>query len=174
MNPWSIWTSFKWLLDALVQINSILPCHIQASSCRIALIVFPLVCWCSFPLSRRCFDDEFDDTDEELYYLQKCQARKNPLFIPIQSHSLAPTLFYCIRTTPFQLLHVALAEPLFLCMTCHYHNKQMKPTSMSRSCLSPDVPTHPCLFVMPAIGQSCVGSDSSGMNRWCVNMSYCV
>ena len=53
-----------------------------------------------------------DDTDEELYYLQKCPASKTPLFIPIQSHSLAPTLFYYIRTTIIQLLHVAVVEPL--------------------------------------------------------------
>ena len=59
-----------------------------------------------------CSDDEFDDTDEALYYLQKCQASKTPLFIPIQSHSLAPALFYCIRTTMIQLLHAAVVEPL--------------------------------------------------------------
>ena len=64
------------------------------------------------PLDRRCIDDVIDDTDEELYYLQKCQASKTPLFIPIQSHSLAPDLFYCIRTTTIQLLHVAVVEPL--------------------------------------------------------------
>ena len=57
-------------------------------------------------------DNEIDDTDEELYYLQKCQASKSPLFISIQSHSLAPALFYCIRTTTIQLLHAALVEPL--------------------------------------------------------------
>ena len=65
-----------------------------------------------FPLSRRCSDDEFDDTDEELYYLQKCQASKPPSIIPIQSHSLALALFYYIRTTMIQLLHVAVVEPL--------------------------------------------------------------
>ena len=48
-----------------------------------------------------CSDDEFDDTDEELYYLQKCQASKTPLFILIQSHSPALALFYFIRTTRF-------------------------------------------------------------------------
>ena len=37
---------------------------------------------------------------------------KPPLFIPIQFHSLAPALFYCIRTTSIQLLHVAVVEPL--------------------------------------------------------------
>ena len=78
----------------------------------IALIVFSLVCRYSSPLSRRRSDDEFNDTDEELYYLQNCQASKTPLFIPIQSHSLAPALFYCIRTTTIQLLHVAVVEPL--------------------------------------------------------------
>ena len=64
------------------------------------------------PLNRRGSDDEFDDTDEELYYLQKCQASRSPLFIPIQHHSLASALFYCIRTTTLQLLHAAVVEPL--------------------------------------------------------------
>ena len=46
-------------------------------------------------------------------YLQKCQASKTPLFIPIKSHSLAPALFYCIRTTSIHLLLAAVAEPLY-------------------------------------------------------------
>ena len=74
--------------------------------------VFLLGCRYLSPLSRRGSDDEIDDTDEELYYLQKCQASKTPLFIPIQSHSLASALFYCIRTTTLQLLHAAVIEPL--------------------------------------------------------------
>ena len=57
-------------------------------------------------------DDVIDDTDEELFYLQKCQESTTPLFIPIQSHSLAPALFYCIRTRSIQLLHAAVVEPL--------------------------------------------------------------
>ena len=68
---------------------------------------------CLSPLSRRCSDDVIDDTDEELFYLQKCQASKTPLFILIKSHSLAPALFYCIRTTPIHLLLAAVAEPLY-------------------------------------------------------------
>ena len=76
-------------------------------------MVFPLVCRCLFPLSGPSSDDEFDDTDEELYYLQKCQASKTPFFILIQSHSLAPALIYCIRTTTIQLLlYAAVVEPL--------------------------------------------------------------
>ena len=65
------------------------------------------------PLSGRSSDDVIDDTNEELYYLQTCQASKKPLSIPIQSHSLAPALFYCIRITPIQLLLAAVAEPLY-------------------------------------------------------------
>ena len=84
----------------------------HASYCALHWSCFFSVCQCYSPSVDVCSDDEFDDTDEELYYLQKCQASKTPLFIPIQTHSLAPALFYCIRTTPFQLLHVAVAEPL--------------------------------------------------------------
>ena len=77
-----------------------------------ALIVFLLCCRCLSPLSRRGSDDVIDDTDEELYYLQKSQASKTPLFIPIQSHSLAPDLFYCIKTTRFKLLCATVVEPI--------------------------------------------------------------
>ena len=104
--------SLALVASCISSIHSILPCHIHASYCCIALIGFPLCCRCLSPLSRRCFDDAIDDTDEELYYLRKCQASKNPLLIPIQSHSLAPALFYCIRTTMIQLLHAAVVEPL--------------------------------------------------------------
>ena len=90
---------------------------------RHVLIEFFLSCQCLSPLDRHGSDDEIDDTDEELYYLQKCQASKHPLFISIQSHSLAPALFYCIRITTVHLLLVAVVEPLFLCMTCHCHSK---------------------------------------------------
>ena len=75
--------------------------------------VFLLCCRYLSPLDRRGSDDEFDDTNEELYYLQKCQASKTPLFIPIKSHSLAPALFYCIRTTTTYLILAAVAEPLY-------------------------------------------------------------
>ena len=75
--------------------------------------VFPLLpVFAPPPSVEVCSDDEFDYTDEELYYLLKCQASKTPLFIPIQSHSLASALVYYIRTTTFQLLHVAVVEPL--------------------------------------------------------------
>ena len=44
---------------------------------------------------------------------RSARQAKPPLFIPIQSHSLAPTLFYYTRTTMIQLLNVAVLEPLF-------------------------------------------------------------
>ena len=104
-------TSIKMTFCCISSNHSILPCHIHASYCCIALIVFPLCCRCLSPLSRRCSNDEIDDTDEELYYLHRCQASKTPLFIPIQSYSLAPALFYCIRATTIHLLLAAVAEP---------------------------------------------------------------
>src|SRR3954465_14419463 len=91
-------------------------------NCCIALIVFLFVCRFLSPLDRRDTDDEINDTDEELYYLQKCQASKIPLFIPIQSYSLAPALFYYIRTTTIHVLLAAVVEPLILCTTCHCHS----------------------------------------------------
>ena len=106
-------TPFNMLLVALAQSTAY--CHdiIMHHNCCIALIVFLFVCRFLSPLDRCGSDDEFDDTDEELYYLQKCQASTNPLFIPIQSYSLAPALFYCIRTTTNHLLLAAVAEPLY-------------------------------------------------------------
>ena len=50
------------------------------------------------------------------------QASNQPLIISIQSHVLAPALFYCIKTTRFKLLCATVVEPIFLCMTCHCHS----------------------------------------------------
>ena len=85
-------TSFNLLLVALGQITSY--CHVIIMHHIVHFIdcVLPC-CWCLSPLDRRGSDDVIDDTDDDLYYLQKCQASKNPLFIPRQSHSLAPALF---------------------------------------------------------------------------------
>ncbi len=68
-----------------------------AGICPISIDVIPMM-WSLTLMKTQC-------------YLQKCQASKTPLFIPIQSHSLAPALFYCIRTTTIHLLLVAVVEP---------------------------------------------------------------
>ena len=101
------------MLAAFVQTTAY--CHVMIIHhvCCIALIVFPLVCRCLSPHSRRGFDDVIDDTDEELYYLQKCKASKTPVFILIQSHSLDPALLFSIRATTIHLLHVVVVEPLY-------------------------------------------------------------
>ena len=87
-------TAFTLVLVALAQNTFILPRHSMHHivAYRHVLIEFFLSCRYLFPLSKRGSDDEIDDTDEELLYLQKCQASKTPLFILIQTHSLDPAL----------------------------------------------------------------------------------
>ena len=55
MNPWSIWTSSKLLLDALVQNTFIFPCHSMHHivAYRHVLIKFFLSCRCLSPPDRR-------------------------------------------------------------------------------------------------------------------------
>ena len=104
-------TSFN--LVQLHQLKTHSFCHVMIMHHIVHCIDCVLSCLPVIVPSRQtCTGDVIDDTDEELYYLQKCQASKTSLFIPIQSHSLAPALFYCIRTTMIQLLHAAVVEPL--------------------------------------------------------------
>ena len=104
-------TPFNLLLVTLAQSTAY--CHVMIMHHIVHCLDCVLPCLpVVVPLQQTCSGDEFDDTDEELYYLQKCQASKTPLFIPIKSHSLAPALFYCIRTTTIHLLHAMVAEPL--------------------------------------------------------------
>ena len=69
-----------------------------AGICPLSIDVIPMM-WSLTLMKTQC-------------YLQKCQASKTLLFIPIKSHSVAPALFYCIRTTTIQLLHAAVVELL--------------------------------------------------------------
>ena len=110
-------TSFNMVASCISSINSILPCHDHASYCRIALIVFFLCCWCC-PLSV-----DVVSTMRSMTPMKNYTIFRSALFIPIQSHSLAPALFYCIRTTTTYLILAAVAEPFILCMTCHCHSK---------------------------------------------------
>ena len=93
-----------WLLVALAQSTAY--CHVMimhhivalhwlcsfsvAGVCPLSVDAVPTM-WSMTPMKSEC-------------YLQKWQASKTPLSIPIQSHSLALALFYCIRTTTLQLL----------------------------------------------------------------------
>ena len=79
LNPWFKPTSFNLVASCISSNHSILPCHTHASYCCIALIVFPLCCRCLSPLDRRGFDDEIDDTDEELFLSSEVLGKQNPL-----------------------------------------------------------------------------------------------
>ena len=98
------------ILECISQNTPILPCHSThhiVAYCHV-MIVFRCVfrgrfCLRGYP--------RISDWRAVSYYRSIRQA-KPPLFIPIQSHSLAPALYYCIRTTTIQLLHAAVVEPL--------------------------------------------------------------
>ena len=116
-------TSFNLLLVALAQNTFILPCHEHASYCALHWLCFFLCCRYLSPLDRRDPMMWSLTLMKTQCYLQKCQASKTPLFIPIQSYSLAPALFYCIRTTPIHLLLAAVAEPLYPLHDLSFHSK---------------------------------------------------
>ena len=95
-------------------------CHVHASYC--------CICWCIDFRHRSVSIGPVPESAPEYLSKEQCplliyQASKPPLFIPIQSHSLAHALFYCIRTTTIHLLLDVVAEPFILCMTCHCHSK---------------------------------------------------
>ena len=81
MNPWSIWTSSKLLLDALVQNTFILPYHSMHHivAYRHVLIEFFLSCRCLSPLDRRCTDDVIVDTDEDPMISSEVPGKKKTL-----------------------------------------------------------------------------------------------
>ena len=87
-------TSIKMTFYCISQNALILTCHENASYCCIALIVFLPCLPVLSPLSKRCSDDEFDDTDEELLLSSEVPSKQKPLFIPIQSHSLSLLLSF--------------------------------------------------------------------------------
>ena len=76
LNLWFKPTSFNCVASCISSINSILPCHDHASYCRIALIVFSLVCRCLSPLSRRVPTMWPMTLMKTEYHLQKGQASK--------------------------------------------------------------------------------------------------
>lgn len=102
LNLWFKPTLFNLLLVALAQITAYQHVMIMNHIVHCIDCVLPC-CRCLSPLSRRCTDVEFDDTDEELYYIQKCQASKTP-----SSFQYNPTLSHLL---PF----IALGQQRFNC-----------------------------------------------------------
>ena len=130
-------------------------CHVIACIILcIALIVSFLYLPVFIPSRQTCTDDVIVDTDEDSMLSSEVLGKQNPLVHSDKIPLSRSCSLYCIRTTTTYCYLLRQLNPFVLCMTCHCHSKQMKPTSMSRSCLSPDVPTHSCLFVMPATAQS--------------------
>ena len=57
--------------------------------------------------------DTYAYPTEEQYPTTNLSGKK-PLIIPIQTHLLAPALFYCIKATSCELLLAAVVEPYSL------------------------------------------------------------
>ena len=123
LNRWFKPTSFNLVSSCIRSNTSILPSHDHASYCALHWLYFFFVagiCLLSIDVISMMWSLTLMKTH---CYLQKCQASKTPLFIPIQSYSLAPALFYCIRTTTIQLLLAAVAEPLYPLHDLSFHSK---------------------------------------------------
>ena len=113
LNPWLKPTLFKLAASCISSNHNILPCHDHASYCALHWSCFFSVCRCCSPSEDVVLALWSLTLMKTQCYLQKCQASKTPLFIMIQSHSLAPALFYCIWTTTIHLLIAAVAKPLY-------------------------------------------------------------
>ena len=85
-------------------------CHVHASYC--------CICLCIDCRHRSFSIGPIPETDPEYLSEEQCPpidlpGKQTPLFIPIQSYSLAPALSYCIRTTTIHLLLCAtVVEPI--------------------------------------------------------------
>ena len=97
------------MLDALTQtashIHAMFMHHIVAYACVLIADTVLLDRSCSGHRSRVPVRGAVPPVD--------LPGKQTPLFIPIQSYSLAPALIYCIRTITIQLLlYAAVVEPI--------------------------------------------------------------
>ena len=112
LNLWFKPISFKSLLVALAQINSILPCHDHTSCVLHCIDCVPCCLPVLFLLGKRRFW-----RSDRWHRWSAVSSSEVPGKQPPLEHSdtiplFAPTLFYCIRTTMIQLLHVSVVEPI--------------------------------------------------------------
>ena len=105
-------TSFKLLLVALAQTTAYFHVMIMHHIVALHWLCFFFVCRYLSPLGRRCSGVVIVDTNEDSMLSSEVPGKQTPLFILIQSHSLAPALFYCIRTTTIHLLLAPVVEPI--------------------------------------------------------------
>jgi len=110
LNLWFKWTSNQMITSCISSNNITSSCHVHASYCCICL---------GIDCRHRSFsigpapESVPEYLSEEQCHPVDLPGKQTPLFIPIQSYSLAPALSYCIRTTTIQLLLAAVAEPLY-------------------------------------------------------------
>ena len=102
---------FNQMDASCISSNSITStCHVHASYC--------CICLCIDCRHRSFSIGPAPESVPEYLSEEQCPpvdllGKQIPLFIPIQSHSLAPSLFYCIRKTTIQLLlYAAVVEPI--------------------------------------------------------------
>ena len=110
LNLWFKWTSNQ-MITSCISSNSITStCHVHASYC--------CICLCIDCRHRSFSIGPAPETVPECLSEEQCPlvdlpGKQTPLFIPIQSYSLAPALSYCIRTTTIHLLLcAAVVEPI--------------------------------------------------------------
>ena len=103
--------------------HSILPCHIHASYCCIALIVFPLCCLCC-PLSLDVVSTMRSMTLMQNYTIFRSARQAKPpcsfRYNPTLSLLLSFTALGQQRSICYLLRYL---NPFILCMTCHCHSK---------------------------------------------------
>ena len=110
LNLWFKWISSKLNAKCIGSKYITYSCHIHASYCCI---------WLCFDCRHRSLsigpapESVPEYLSEEQCHPVDLPGKQTPLFIPIQTYSLAPALFYCIRTTTIQLLlYAAVVEPI--------------------------------------------------------------
>ena len=107
---WFKWTSNQMDTSCISSNNITSSCHVHASYC--------CICLCIDCRHRSFSIGPAPETVPEYLSEEQCPlvdlpGKQTPLFIPIQSYSLAPALIYCIRTTMIQLLLCAsVVEPI--------------------------------------------------------------
>ena len=103
--------NFNQMIASCISSDSITStCHDHASYC--------CICLCFDCRHRSSSIGPAPETVPEYLSEEHCPlvdlpGKQTPLFIPIQSYSLAPARIYCIRTTTIQLLlYAAVVEPI--------------------------------------------------------------
>ena len=100
LNPWFKWTSFKQNASCISSNSITSTCHVHASYCCICLCIDCRHCPFSIGPAPEVFESTYQWSSAPLLIYQAsnppCSFRYNP--------TLAPALFYCIRTTTIQLL----------------------------------------------------------------------